>query len=176
MKRRIFYTPFAIFEEKKFSSLKRHKEYLQVKNRRNRLIFRKTVFYKQVLDFHRHSTGPCLLLYAASNRFHIWKVGHPAKAGRLQKLYSLHNFSYSWAKKVTFWSYSTTILTIYPSSVGKAFWFFSSLDVQQEEYARSAKPGIENRLAFQQASAIHTMHRTEQCCTLPTDLHNILWS
>jgi hypothetical protein len=73
---------------------------------------------------------------------------------------------YSWAKKVTFSSYSNTILTIYPSSVGKAFWFFSSLDAQQEAYARSAKPGIEPRLALQQASAIHTLYAPELRCIL----------
>jgi hypothetical protein len=41
-----FDTPFVIFEEKKFSSLRRHNEYCteKVKDGRNRSVFRKTVF------------------------------------------------------------------------------------------------------------------------------------
>ncbi len=59
MKRRIFYAPFDLFKEKKFSSLW---ELKKVKNERNRLKFRKTVFYKQILDFH------CLPKFSAIHR------------------------------------------------------------------------------------------------------------
>ncbi len=54
-----FDTPFVLIKEKKFSShntvgsvyFMNHK----VQNGSNHSIFRKTVFYKQVLEFHRHS-------------------------------------------------------------------------------------------------------------------------
>jgi hypothetical protein len=107
------------------------------------------------------------------------------KSDILQKLAGYRNFILCTiahiAGEKSFSSYSTTILTIYQSSVGKAFWFFSLLDAQQEEYARSAKPGIEPRLALQQASAIHTLYALSYAassklrCTLrASELHSPL--
>jgi hypothetical protein len=58
-----FDAPFDLFKEKKFSSLRRDnelfKELKKVKNGRNRSKFRKTVFYKQTLDFHCPSKILC---------------------------------------------------------------------------------------------------------------------
>jgi hypothetical protein len=56
MKRRIFYTLFAIFEEKSLHLLEGILQNIKVKNGSNRSIFRKNVFFcKQVLDFQRPS-------------------------------------------------------------------------------------------------------------------------
>ncbi len=62
-----FDAPFDLFKEKKFSSLRRDnelfKELKKVKNGRNRSNVRKTVFYKQTLDFH----CPSIILCYTSN-------------------------------------------------------------------------------------------------------------
>ncbi len=62
-KRRIFWCPIRPTQRKKFSSLRRDNELFwelkRVKNGRNRSKFRKTVFYKQILDFHCPSKILC---------------------------------------------------------------------------------------------------------------------
>ncbi len=60
-----FETPFAVFEEKSFHLLEvTMNTFLELKSKKckKRSIFRKTVFYKQVLDFH----SPLKLLWFSS--------------------------------------------------------------------------------------------------------------
>ncbi len=72
-----FDAPFDLFKEKKFSSLRRGNELIwelkKVKNRRNRLKFRKTVFYKQILDFQ----CPSKILCHTSNLWNFVKITGP---------------------------------------------------------------------------------------------------
>ncbi len=66
-----------LFKEKKFSSLRRDNELFlelkKVKNGRNRSKFRKTVFYKQILDFH----CPSKILCYTSNLWNFVKITGP---------------------------------------------------------------------------------------------------
>ncbi len=72
-----FDAPFDLFKEKKFSSLRRENELFwelkKVKNGRNRSNFRKTVFYKQILDFH----CPSKILCHTSNLWNFVKIIGP---------------------------------------------------------------------------------------------------
>jgi hypothetical protein len=72
-----FDAPFDLFKEKKFSSLRRDNELFwelkKVKNGRNRSKFRKTVFYKQILDFH----CPSKILCYTSNLWNFVKITGP---------------------------------------------------------------------------------------------------
>ncbi len=74
-KRRI--APFDLFKEKKFSSLRRDNELFwelkKVKNGQNRSKFRKTVFYKQILDFQ----CPSNILCHTSNFWNFVKITGP---------------------------------------------------------------------------------------------------
>ncbi len=99
MKTRFFETHSPYLKKKKFHFLKGIKNiFWELKDQ----YLKKTCFFEQVLDFHRHSTSPycvvylhiCLLLYA-SNRFHILQVGLPAISCKLQNLY--YQYSISWA-------------------------------------------------------------------------------
>ncbi len=69
--------PFDLFKEKKFSSLGRDNELFwelkKVKNGRNRSKFRKTVFYKQSLDFQ----CPSKILCHTSNLWNFVKITGP---------------------------------------------------------------------------------------------------
>ena len=72
-----FDAPFDLFKEKKFSSLRRDNELFwelkKVKNGRNRSKFRKTVFYKQILDFH----CPSKILCHTSKLWNFVKITGP---------------------------------------------------------------------------------------------------
>ncbi len=69
--------PFDLFKEKKFSSLRRDNESFwrteMVKNGRNRSILRKTVFYKQILDFY----CPSKILCHTSKLWNFVKITGP---------------------------------------------------------------------------------------------------
>jgi hypothetical protein len=65
-----FDTPFDLNKEKKFSSLRRDNELFwelkKVKNGSNHSIFRKMVFYKQVLEPIRNGFDSCILRHSGS--------------------------------------------------------------------------------------------------------------
>ena len=78
-KRRIFDAPFDLLREKKFSSLRGDNELFlelkKVKNGRNHSKFRKTVFYKQILDFHCPSKILCHIEIMKFCQNH-WPLAH----------------------------------------------------------------------------------------------------
>ncbi len=93
MKRRIFWCPIRLFKEKKFSSLRRDNklfwELKKVKNGRNRSKFWKTVFYKQILDFH----CPSKILCHTSNLWNFVKITgrYPPTLLKLEQFITVFN-------------------------------------------------------------------------------------